>query len=104
MESNINSYRAPMVTAICIILGFVLAFMGKWATEPTGTHQSDWLVVVGFLTGIVLLTAALYRILNNRIAREQEENYYHRTLRLFMLGIICSFAGTLPAVVQQIWF
>ena len=34
MDDNIQNYRQRMVTAIEIILGFVLGFTGKWATEP----------------------------------------------------------------------
>lgn len=101
MDNNINHYRAPMVTAIGIILGFVLAFLGKWATENNDSHKSDWLVLGGFLIGIILLTTALYRILNNRIPCGREEVYYYRTLQMFMLGIICSFSGTLLAIVQM---
>ncbi|PJG85627.1 hypothetical protein [Conservatibacter flavescens] len=74
MDNKINNYRAPMVTAI------------------------------GFLIGIILLIIALYRILNNRFPEHDEEHYYHNTLKIFMLGIICSFIGTLLAIFQQIFF
>lgn len=101
MDRNINHYRNPMVTAIGIILGFVLAYLGKWATEPSA-HKSDLVVAVGFFFGIIFLIIALYRILNNRVEPDQEEPYYHRTLKLFMLGIICSFVGTIVAIFQQL--
>ncbi|MCP2040775.1 ABC-type dipeptide/oligopeptide/nickel transport system permease subunit [Neisseria sp. HSC-16F19] len=108
MNSRIDSFRAPMVTAIGIILGFVLAFMGRWVTEPsadrTVVHISDWFIAVGFFIGIVLLLVALYRILNNRVPGNRERAYYFRTLQIFMLGIICSFGGTFMAIVQQILF
>lgn len=106
MDTNIQHYRAPMVTAIGIILGFVLAAMGKWATEPGEVGKNDWIVAVGFFIGISLLMTALYRILNNRFpqALEQAEIYYHRTLQTFMLGIVCSFVGVLLAMVQGLFF
>lgn len=103
MDNNINNYRNPMVTAIGIILGFVLAYMGKWATEPT-IQKGDLGVAIGFLIGISLLIVALYRILNNRVEKEREEAYYHRTLKIFMLGIICSFIGTLLTIFQEMFF
>lgn len=62
-----------MVTAIGIILGFVLGFMGKLATDLPGqmsqhdkemkTLPQDIWVLVGLLSGMVLLTVSLYRIL-----------------------------------------
>ncbi|PSJ79968.1 hypothetical protein [Neisseria iguanae] len=102
MKTEIDGYRAPMVTAIGIILGFVLAFMSKWATEPGTTHKSDYLVLIGLLIGIVLLITALYRILNNRVADADQAHYYGRTLQIFMVGLVCSFIGTLLAIIQQL--
>ncbi|MDO4223792.1 MAG: hypothetical protein Q4D05_07190 [Acinetobacter sp.] len=101
MSNDIHPYRAPMVTAIGIILGFVLAYMGNWVSQPY-EHRSDWLVMVGFMLGISLLLIALYRILNHRVPQDREDAYYTRTLQLFMLGIICSFAGVMIAIFQQL--
>lgn len=101
MDRDINHYRNPMVTAIGIILGFVLAYLGRWATEPS-VHKSDLVVALGFFFGIIFLNIALYRILNNRVDPDHEERYYHLTLKLFMLGIISSFLGTFVTIFQQI--
>ncbi|MDO4997365.1 MAG: hypothetical protein Q4E16_01820 [Neisseria sp.] len=98
---DINSFRAPMVTAIGIIFGFVLAYMGDWVTDPT-THRHDWLVTLGFALGISLLLIALYRILNHAVSPEQEAIYYARTLKIFMSGMVCSFLGVLLATLQQL--
>ncbi|PJG84789.1 hypothetical protein CVP05_09635 [Conservatibacter flavescens] len=82
-----------------------MAYLGKWATEPT-IQKSDFVVAIGFFIGITLLIIALYRILNNRLPEQKEavDAYYHRTLKIFMLGIICSFIGTSISILQGMFF
>lgn len=105
MDDNIQNYRQPMVTAIGIILGFVLGFTGKWATEPVSTTTiSDYLVGFGFLASIVLLILALYRILNNNFPKENTGVYYQTTLRLFILGLSLAFIGILASIFQTIYY
>ena len=110
-DHDISSYRAPMVTAIGIILGFVLGFMGKLATDlPTATDTAtkfsvqDLWEFVGLLFGMILLTISLYRILNNRVPKESMESYYFRTLQIFITGVCISFIGTLVVFVQSLMF
>lgn len=110
-DYEISSYRAPMVTAIEIILGFVLGFMGKLATDlPTTTDSTapfsmrDLWVFGGLFFGMVLLTISLYRILNNRVTQQRMENYYFRTLQIFITGVCVSFIGTLVVFIQSLFF
>lgn len=103
MDENIQNYRQPMVTAIGIILGFVLGFTGKWATEPVSeTTASDYFVCLGLLLSIVLLILALYRILNNAYPQKEVAVYYKKTLKLFIVGISLAFMGILISIVQTI--
>ena len=111
IDHNINAYRAPMVTAIGIILGFVLGFMGKLATDlPINEDKvaklniQDFWVFLGLLFGMILLTVAMYRILNNRVPMQKMENYYFRTLQIFISGVFISFIGTLVVFVQGLMF
>lgn len=103
MENNIQNYRQPMVTSIGIILGFVLGFTGKWATEPTTqTQLSDYFVSIGLFTSIVLHIIALYRILNNNFPVDDTARYYKRTLRIFITALSIAFLGIIVAIAQSI--
>lgn len=103
MDSNIQNYRQPMVTAIGIILGFVLGFAGKWATDPvTETNASDYFISFGLLLSIILLMVSLYRVLNNCFPEKNAGHYYRTTLKIFITGISIAFAGIIIAVFQTI--
>ncbi len=99
----IQNYRQPMVTAIGIILGFVLGFIGKWATEPVDkTVLSDYIVAVGLIISVILLLIALYRILNNNYPSQKVSEYYKKTLMLFIVGISVAFFGIIISIFQTI--
>jgi uncharacterized membrane protein len=103
MDNNIQNYRQPMVTAIGIILGFVLGFVGKWATEPVSqTTTADYFVIIGLMVSIILLIIALYRILNNNYPEDKVAVYYRKTLLIFISGLSASFIGTIVAIFQTI--
>lgn len=103
MDDNIQNYRQPMVTAIGIILGFVLGFVGKWATEPVSeTTTSDYIIVFGLFLSITLLITALFRILNNNFPKDTVANYYRKTLIVFILGVSSAFVGVIGAIFQTI--
>jgi uncharacterized membrane protein len=103
MDENIQNYRQPMVTAIGIILGFVLGFTGKWATEPVSeTTISDYFVVVGLVLSIILLIIALFRILNNNFPDDNAGKYYQKTLKLFIIGLCFAFTGIIISIFQTI--
>ncbi|OGB30447.1 MAG: hypothetical protein A3F78_14690 [Burkholderiales bacterium RIFCSPLOWO2_12_FULL_61_40] len=91
---EIKDYRQPMVTSIGVILGFLMGFLGQWVTEPDFKLASadDHMVFAGSLVGIVLLLAALYRMLSPVIATEVTQ-YYRRTLQLYMSGIVVAFSS-----------
>lgn len=107
-KDPIANFRTPMVTAIGVILGFVLASLGKWATEPFGDDYSpkisDILVMFGYIFGIILLIVAMYRMLNSHYPTEnnQAQQYYQRTLTIFISGVSFSFLGFLGAI-AQLW-
>jgi ABC-type dipeptide/oligopeptide/nickel transport system permease subunit len=104
MDSNIQNYRQPMVTSIGIILGFVLGFTGKWATEPvTETDMSDYLVSIGLLLSVILLIVSLYRILDNNYPENDTAGYYKTTLRLFISGVSLAFIGVLLSILQTVF-
>ena len=103
MQEPIQNFRQPMVTAIGIILGFVLGFSGKWATEPVSeTSMNDVLVGIGLFLSILFLIIAMFRILNSNYPSENIKTYYQKTLLFFIFGLSFAFAGTLLAIFQTI--
>lgn len=103
MDDNIQNYRQPMVTSIGIIMGFILGFSGKLATDPAKeTEFADYIVIFGLLIGIVLMMTALYRILNNSYPKENTGRYYKKTLRILIFGISSAFLGVLISILQSL--
>jgi hypothetical protein len=103
MDDNIQNYRSSLVTAIGIILGFVLGFTANWATQPvTETDWSDFVIGLGLLVSVVLQIIALYRILSNNYPKDKAGKYYQTTLRYFIVGLCCSFTGILISIFQII--
>ncbi len=92
-----------MVTSIGIILGFVLGFTGKWATEPVSkTQTSDYLVSTGLFLSVIFLIISLYRILNNNYPKNNTAGYYRKTLKLFISGVCFAFVGIIISIFQII--
>ncbi len=103
MDDNIQNYRSSLVTAIGIILGFVLGFSANWATQPvTTTDWSDIVIGIGLLTSVVLQIVALFRILNNNYSKDKVGQYYQKTLRLFIFGLSLAFLGIIVSIIQTI--
>lgn len=91
---EIKDYRQPMVTSIGVILGFLMGFLGQWVTELAFKLASaaDYMVLVGCLSGVVLLLVALYRMLSPVLPKDLTQ-YYGRTLQLYMGGIVVAFSS-----------
>jgi O-antigen/teichoic acid export membrane protein len=103
MDDNIQNYRSSLVTAIGIILGFVLGFTANWATQPvTESDWSDYIIGIGLLASVVLQIIALYRILNNKLPKSSPGKYYQKTLRCFIWGLSFAFVGILISIFQTI--
>ena len=94
MEDKIQAFCQPLVTATGILLGFILNFMSSWVKSdvPFGDVLAG-VVGICMLTGISCLIAVLYRILRMDYPREQGEQYYRRTLSVFVVGVCVAFVG-----------
>lgn len=103
MDDNIQNYRSSLVTAIGIILGFVLGFTANWATQPVAeSNWSDLIVGMGLMTSVILQIISLYRILNNKYPKDKAGIYYRKTLRIFIIGLCVAFLGIIFSVFQII--
>lgn len=94
MDDKIQAYRQPMVTATGIILGFMLNFVANWVKQDTPLGDGlAYLIGIFLLTGTVCLIVALSRILKMNYPRDKAEQYYQKTLLLFVIGICLAFIG-----------
>jgi hypothetical protein len=99
---NIQSYRQPMVTATGILLGFMLDFATAWI--PGAFQQNttrEVLVAMGLLLCIPLLVIVLFRILNMRYPKDNAEDYYMKTLLMFILGVTIPFVMVLIVMIEN---
>lgn len=100
MDNNkidLKDYRQPMVTSLGVFLGFLLGFLAQWMTEDNFAlrNASDYTVFVGCFLGALLLFIALFRMLTPRLPLEGLHGYYHRTLLLYMAGVLVAFGSVL---------
>lgn len=93
-----DGYRAGLIIAITVFVGFSLAFLRFWAFEAPGEWTARSILVTGALAiAIALEIYALFRAL--RIA-DNEPREYARTVAWFITSTIVLLIGlTLAAVV-----
>jgi hypothetical protein len=102
MEDKIQFYRAPMVTATGILLGFVLNFASNWVTKAFSTDNLREVIIgAGLCACITLLLIVLYRILNMEYPKDKAEAYYKKTLLLFLTGISITFLAVVIVMVES---
>lgn len=93
-----------MVTAVGIILGFILNFASVWVSSAFSKFRlRDISTAVGLIICVPLLIIVLYRILNCNYPREDANKYYQKTLKIFILGIMVVFAALFIALMESLW-
>lgn len=95
-------YRQPLVTAAGIILGFVLNFATDLVKRDRSTDLFIGSIILLTLSGIILLIISLYRILNHKYEAESASSYYALTLKLFLWGVLFSFAAGILKMVHTL--
>ena len=89
------TFRNGSLTAISVMLGFSLSFVGRWAGLPGPWEKSDLVAVVLIVVGIILqirATASLLSV-NSLIAAK-----YRRSVRIFLSGLALVSLGVAIAV------
>jgi hypothetical protein len=100
---NIQPYRQPMITSTGIMLGFLLNFSSSWVKDPFSKEPLRVAFVSISLTlSITLLVIVLYRILNMHYPKERVDQYYKRTLFMFIMGMIIPFANIFLVMIDNI--
>lgn len=99
---DLHPYRAPMVTASGIFLGFLLNFTSNWIKDAFSKYVfRDTVVAIGILVSLASLLTALFRILRMRYPTHPEK-FYRKTLLWFLIGVTVPFFAFLIVIVQKI--
>jgi hypothetical protein len=100
---NIQPFRQPMITSTGIMLGFLLNFTSNWVKDPFSKEPLRVAFVSISLTlSITLLVIVLYRILNMHYPKARVDEYYKRTLFMFIMGMIIPFANIFLVMIENI--
>jgi hypothetical protein len=99
---KIQQYRQPMVTATGIFLGFMLNFTTGWVPNAFSKNLFvDILVAISVTTSIALLLIVLFRILRMNYPANLVNEYYKKTLILFLIGISIPFLAFLVILIDK---
>ncbi len=99
---KIGRYRQPMVTATGIFLGFMLNFMSSWIRDAFVKYTfRDAVIAIGMLVCLFTLVVVLFRMLMMNYPTHPDE-FYRRTLRLFLVGISVPFFSFLIVIVHKL--
>ena len=98
---RIDQFRQPMVTATGIFLGFLLNFSTTWIKDAFTRYMlRDIVVAISIIVCLFSLLLVLFRMLRMNYPVEPEK-FYHRTLRLFLIGITVPFFSLLIIVIDK---
>ena len=91
-----QGFRAGLITAITVLLGFSLGFLRFWGFDAPG----DWTIrsvlpALGLFLAILLQIIALYRALR---LEDEEEGEYRKTVRWFIASALLLLLGLVAAL------
>jgi hypothetical protein len=97
-QSMPQGYRAGIITAITVLLGFSLAFLRFWGFEAPG----KWTLRSVISTSIVVLAVALqiFALFRSLRLEDDEVGEYRKTVAWFIASAIVLLVGLLLAVVE----
>lgn len=99
---RISQFRQPMVTATGIFLGFMLNFASTWIKDAFVKYMfRDIVIAVGMLVSLFTLLLVLFRMLRMHYPTHPDE-FYRRTLRLFLIGVGVPFFSFLIVIVHRL--
>ena len=97
-QSIPQGYRAGIITAITVLMGFSFAFLRFWGFEAPG----KWTVRSAISTGIVVLAVALqiFALFRSLRLEDDEVSEYRKTVAWFVASAVVLLVGLLLAVVE----
>jgi uncharacterized membrane protein YcjF (UPF0283 family) len=100
---KMHEFRQPMVTAVGILLGFILNFASSWVRDAFSKHLfREFVIAISLALCIALLVIVLYRILSMHYPKDRAEEYYKKTLTLFIVGITLPFVTIIYVMIENI--
>ena len=100
---NLQQYRQPLVTATGIFLGFMLEYVTGWMPESFTAYKiRDTIIAIGSLSSIALLIVVLFRILRMNYPGNDPNEFYRKTLRLFIIGISIPFLSMAIILIRKL--
>jgi hypothetical protein len=93
-----QGFRAGIITAITVLLGFSLTFLRFWGFEAPG----KWTLRSAISTGILVLAVALqiFALFRSLRLEDDEVSEYRRTVAWFIASAVALLLGLLLAVVE----
>lgn len=99
---KIQSFRQPLFTATGILLGFILNFASIWVANAFLDHiPFDIIIGITLMLCFILLLIVLYRILSMHYSKDRAEEYYKKTLHLFIIGVSLPFLTILIIIIER---
>ena len=98
-ESIDATFRNGTLTAISVVFGFSLSFLTRWAGLPGPWYAIDLFALASIILGIALQSLALARLL---IISSLLMRKYHRTVGIFLTGLVLVAAGVGLAIAGDI--
>ena len=89
----LRAFRAPLVTVIALILGFIIGFLADWIIDDDflAFDTIDFVLFIGIIICAFLMMISLWRILIINYTEETANQYYTKTLKVFFGGLILLF-------------
>jgi hypothetical protein len=99
---KIQQYRQPMVTATGIFLGFMLNYTSNWIPNAFSQHWfRDTIVAISITSSTALLMVVLFRILRMNYPIHLVNEYYKKTLIIFLTAIFTPFFAFVIIMIEK---
>jgi len=93
-----QGYRAGIITAITVLLGFSLAFLRFWGFEAPGKWTLRSVISSGILG--LAMTLQIFALFRSLRVEDDEVSEYRKTVAWFITSAVTLVLGLLVAVVE----
>ncbi len=93
-----DGYRAGIITAISVLVGFSLAFLRYWGFEAPGSWS--WHFVISTALMLVSMLMQLIALFRSLQVEDHEIPHYRVTVRWFVWGVVVMVAGLVFAAAE----
>jgi hypothetical protein len=91
-DDKLKNVQQPVITATGISPGVTLSIAANWVRKTfAGSRYLEYLLAISLCIHILISIVVLYRILNLNYPGDRANDYYRKTLFLFIAGISLYF-------------